>query len=202
MNQMSISYSVTSDTDPYNQLPELEISMRQVILTGLGVGTVGDVKKRLPENPRIFIRPNWVYDRPSRKKDNFASMVTHKSIVLTMVSILEELQPKEIIIGNSPVQECVFENIVINQPLILLSNIIDKIKIETQSDISILKERLDRNLLRGGDYLVTFSLNTGNNIHCDLWRNVIKLQINDTNIGQYLPLFPLKFERQWSILSE
>ena len=89
-----------------------------------------------------------------------------------------------------------------NQPLIFLSNINDKIKLETQSDISILKVRLNRNLLRGGDYLVTFSLNTGNDIHCDLWRNVIKLQINDTNIGQYLPLFPLKFEGQWSILSE
>ena len=199
MNQMSISYSVTSDTDPYNQLPELEISMRQVILTGLGVGTVGDVKKRLPENPRIFIRPNWVYDRPSRKKDNFASMVTHKSIVLTMVSILEELQPKEIIIGNSPVQECVFENIVINQPLILLSNIIDKIKIETQSDISILKERLDRNLLRGGDYLVTFSLNTDKNVHCDLWRDVIRFHINDTALGNYLALSPQKNEGEWTV---
>lgn len=39
-------------------------------------------------------------------------MVTHKSVVLSIVSLLEELQPKEIIIGDSPVQECIFENIV------------------------------------------------------------------------------------------
>jgi len=112
MNHTSFTFTVTSDPDPYNQLPELEKKIRQVILAGLGVDTLADVKRRLPENPRIFIKPNWVYDKPSRNKDNFDSMVTHKSIVLSMVSILDELQPKEIIIGDSPVQECVFENIV------------------------------------------------------------------------------------------
>ncbi len=112
MSTVSVNNFVDKNNNHYDYQPELEKSIRQVILAGLGAGTLADVKNRLPENPRIFIKPNWVYDKPSRNKDNFNSMVTHESIVLSVVNILDGLQPKEIIIGDSPVQECVFENIV------------------------------------------------------------------------------------------
>lgn len=112
MKNISLSFSVYKDKYPYDQQLELDELIRQVILSGLGVDSLSEVKKRLPDRPRIFIKPNWVYDKPSRKKDNYDSMVTHKSVVLSAVSFLEELQPKQIILGDSPVQECVFENIV------------------------------------------------------------------------------------------
>ncbi len=85
------------------------------------------------------------------------------------------------------------------QPLIFLSNINDRSLLETEHDESIVRVKFCRNLLRGGEYLVTFSLNTGKNVHCDLWRNVIKFQINDTDLGHYLALAPIKSEGVWSI---
>jgi ABC-type sulfate/molybdate transport systems ATPase subunit len=86
-----------------------------------------------------------------------------------------------------------------NQPLIFLSNINDRTLLETDYEESVVRVKFSRNLLRGGEYLVTFSLNTGNNMHCDLWRNVIKFQINDTDLGYYLALSPVKSEGVWSI---
>jgi len=90
---------------------------------------------------------------------------------------------------------------VYNQPLIFLSNVNDKVILDSTTKESTLRVTLPRNLLRGGEYFVTFSLNTGNNVHCDLWRNVVKFHINDTNLGQYLALFPIIFEGKWSLLS-
>lgn len=112
MKNISLSFSIYKDKYPYDQQLQLDELIRQVMLSGLGVDSLSEVKKRLPDHPRIFVKPNWVYDKPSRKKDNYNSMVTHKSVVLSVVSFLEELQPKQIILGDSPVQECVFENIV------------------------------------------------------------------------------------------
>lgn len=86
-----------------------------------------------------------------------------------------------------------------NQPLIFLSNINDRTQLVTNHDESVVRVKFSRNLLRGGEYLVTFSLNTGNNVHCDLWRNVIKFQINDTDLGHYLALSPVKSEGVWTI---
>lgn len=88
---------------------------------------------------------------------------------------------------------------VFNQPLIFLSNINDRTRLDTSHEESVVRVKFNRNLLRGGEYLVTFSLNTGKNIHCDLWKNVIKFQINDTDLGYYLALSPVKSEGVWTI---
>jgi len=89
-----------------------------------------------------------------------------------------------------------------NQPLIFLSNINDRTLLETDHDESVIRVKFCRNLLRGGEYSVTFSLNTENNVHCDLWRNVIGFQINDTDLGQYLSLSPVKSEGVWRVSTE
>lgn len=131
MKNVSFFSSASTKSNPYNQQIELDALVRQLILSGLGVNSVSEVKNRLPENPRIFIKPNWVYDKPTRNKDNFDSMVTHKSILLSVVRFLEELQPKEIIIGDSPVQECVLENIVTD-------NYREEIKNRTKAEVKII----------------------------------------------------------------
>ena len=86
-----------------------------------------------------------------------------------------------------------------NQPLIYLSNINDRVQLETELDESVVRVTFSRNLLRGGEYSVSFSLNTGTNVHCDLWKDVIRLHVNDTDLGQYLALSPVISEGVWSV---
>jgi hypothetical protein len=80
-----------------------------------------------------------------------------------------------------------------------LSNINDKVILETKSEASELKVKFENLLLRGGDYYVTFSLNTGSNAHCDLWRDVLTMTISDVKLGNYLAKSPFKFEAKWQV---
>lgn len=54
------------------------------------------------------------------------------------MSLLEELQPQEIIIGDSPVQECVFENIVFIDYINAIRNLTNaKVRIVDLSMLSL-----------------------------------------------------------------
>ena len=86
-----------------------------------------------------------------------------------------------------------------SRPLIFLSNINDRKILSTDSEEVIIRVKFNRNLLIGGEYLVTFSLNTDKNVHCDLWRDVIRFHINDTALGNYLALSPQKNEGEWTV---
>ncbi len=88
-----------------------------------------------------------------------------------------------------------------NQRLVFLSNINDKVKLDTYSDEVIVKIILRNVLLKSGDYFVTYVLNDGNNIFCDGWEDVLSLSISDINEGNHLSFAPFKFSAEWRIES-
>ena len=80
----------------YGEIPELIGFIKPLIY------------KNLPENSivgkKIFIKPNWVMH--SKTEIEKLCLTTHENFILATLEIVLQENPREIIIGNSPIQGC------------------------------------------------------------------------------------------------
>lgn len=56
------------------------------------------------QDKRVLLKPNWVI-HPKRKYDDIC-LCTHPNIILALIEVLLEWQPRIIIVGDAPVQGC------------------------------------------------------------------------------------------------
>ncbi|MBS3946364.1 MAG: DUF362 domain-containing protein [Melioribacter sp.] len=80
---------------------------------------------------RILIKPNWVLH--NQKPEDELCLRTHDSIIIALVEFICNFQPSEVIIGDAPIQRCLWESILSTW---LLSNI-DRIQKASGVDIKI-----------------------------------------------------------------
>ena len=70
---------------------------------------LGDIIKK---GDKVLLKPNWVMDRNSLPEEGLDCLVTHPSIIESILYYVVKAQPTEIIIGDAPIQTCDFDRLV------------------------------------------------------------------------------------------
>src|ERR1035438_7387676 len=70
----------------------------------------GSFKEDDVKNKKILLKPNWVLH--SRKKSDDLCMRTNDNFLLAVLEIILEKKPSKIVIGDAPVQGCVWDKMI------------------------------------------------------------------------------------------
>jgi len=86
----------------YDSLSYLKSSIYSII--------ANDINKQSISSKVVLLKPNWVTH--SKKESDELCLRTHDNILLATLEIVLECNPKEVLIGDAPVQGCVWENML------------------------------------------------------------------------------------------
>ena len=112
MSEHLISVSRLNQTNPYENQSQVDLAVYSTILHGLGINNLSDLSYLTPKDSKIFIKPNWVFDKPRSSSTTMECLITNRAIIISVLRFLNELKPSKIIIGDSPIQKCDFKNIL------------------------------------------------------------------------------------------
>ncbi|MBP8959656.1 MAG: DUF362 domain-containing protein [Bacteroidales bacterium] len=92
------------------------------------------INKWLPEeeicNKKVLIKPNWV-KHSTRQSDEYV-LRTNDNFLLAVLNAIIEMKPAEIIIGDAPIQGCIWENMLSKGFLDEINNIVRRKNIPVQ----------------------------------------------------------------------
>lgn len=79
---------------------------------------------------RILLKPNWVYHY--KRKTDWACLVTNENFILALLEVIVRYKPCSIVIGDAPIQSCIWEKLVSNEFLNRVKNLSEKHNIPIQ----------------------------------------------------------------------
>jgi uncharacterized protein (DUF362 family) len=143
--------------DPYIELPKSALKTIPLFLlrsllrdAGLDAGRfgtqdwnpLGDI---IGAGDKVLLKPNWVMDKNKLPGGGMDCLVTHTSVIEAVLYYVVKARPEKIVLGDAPIQDCDFENLVREGDL---SKMIQQFKLMGY-DIPIQDFRLTR---KKGDY--------------------------------------------------
>ena len=91
-------------------------------------GVAGDhLTKTVIKGKRVLLKPNWV--RHSKNEADEWCLRTHDSFLLATLDYVLRLQPKEVLIGDAPIQGCRWNEMVNSELINAVDNLVEKYKI-------------------------------------------------------------------------
>ncbi len=94
-----LSLSVLELSALYQNIQELKEQILKVIF-------LGDLTGK-----RVLLKPNWVLQ--PRSHDDEICLITHEYFLLAFLEVILEKKPASVIIGDAPIQGCVFEKLFV-----------------------------------------------------------------------------------------
>ena len=83
--------------------------------------------KTVIKGKRVLLKPNWV--RHSKNEEDEWCLRTHDSFLLATLDYVLRLQPKEVLIGDAPIQGCQWTKMVNDELIQAVDDLSDKYKI-------------------------------------------------------------------------
>ena len=83
--------------------------------------------KEIIEGKRVLLKPNWV--RHSKNEEDEWCLRTHDAFLLASLDYVLRLQPKEVLIGDAPIQGCQWGKMVSNELVKAVDDLSTKYKI-------------------------------------------------------------------------
>ncbi|MDM7992356.1 MAG: DUF362 domain-containing protein, partial [Candidatus Fermentibacter sp.] len=95
-------------------MPETEWYSREALarlVREAAAGASGGQPLRMAPGSRVLIKPNWVYHR-NASGGGVDCMATHPEFVLAALGLVLESDPSSVVIGDAPVQGCIWDSLV------------------------------------------------------------------------------------------
>lgn len=102
----------------FNALNEIYGSEKELMRL---IKSVFLIKENYIKNKKVLIKPNWVKHN-SNEADQLC-LVTHPGFVLATLRIILEKAPKEIVIGDAPIQGCIWRKLISDDFLLKVSDL-------------------------------------------------------------------------------